>query len=107
MEQTHYYDMDIYSAGAADNWGDRISMSITGASYEDIIKKVKELGIDINDTAKWEVNLYYRRMGDHTIDASCVLLSDANGRLCWYYNSVWWFYDGKDPIPKAKELRKA
>ena len=105
-KKPNYYELNIYSAGAATEWGSRIAMVFAGASYDEIIAKAKEHNVDIADLEKWETAVYYRVPVTFEIVASCTLHADENGCLYWSYVSDKIAYDGKDPIPKFYKERK-
>lgn len=105
-KKPNYYELNIYSAGAATEWGSRIAMVFAGASYDEIIAKAKEHNVDIADVDKWDIVVYYRVPVTFEIVASCTLHADESGHLYWSYVSNRVDYDGKDPIPKFYKERK-
>lgn len=105
-KKPNYYELNIYSAGAATEWGSRVAMVFAGATYDEIIAKAKEHNVDIFDLEKWDIAVYYRVPVTFEIVASCTLHADENGHLYWSYVSNRVDYDGKDPIPKFYKERK-
>lgn len=105
-KKPNYYELNIYSAGAATEWGSRIAMVFAGASYDEIIAKAKEHNVDIADVDKWDIAVYYRVPVTFEIVASCTLHADENGRLYWSYGNSKVECNGKDPIPKFYKERK-
>jgi hypothetical protein len=105
-KKPNYYELNIYSAGAATEWGSRIAMVFAGATYDEIVAKAKEHNVDMTDLEKWETAVYYRVPVTFEIVASCTLHADENGCLYWSYVSDKIAYDGKDPIPKFYKERK-
>ena len=53
-----YYDLTIHSS--TDVWADHEAISLTGPTYEAVLAKAKAHNIDITDTAKWFITLWYR-----------------------------------------------
>ena len=104
-KKPNYYELNIYSAGAADEWGSRIAMVFAGASYDEIIAKAKEHNVDITDLTKWAVAVYYRVPVSFKIVASCNLMATDEGHLFWSYVNTDVDYDGTDPIPKFFKAR--
>ena len=105
-KKPNYYELNIYSAGAATEWGSRIAMVFAGANYDEIIAKAKEHNVDIADVDKWDIAVYYRVPVTFEIVASCTLHADENGRLYWLYGNSKVDCNGKDPIPKFYKERK-
>lgn len=99
-KKPNYYELNIYSAGAADEWGSRINMVFAGATYDEIIAKAKEHNVDIADLDKWETAVYYRVPVTFEIVASCTLHADENGHMYWLHVNDRVDHDGTDPIPK-------
>ena len=105
-KKPNYYELNVYSAGAATEWGTRVAMVFAGATYDEIIAKAKEHNVDIADIDKWDIAVYYRVPVTFKIVASCTLHADENGRLYWSYGSTNVECNGKDPIPKFYKERQ-
>ena len=101
-----YYELNIYSAGSATEWGSRIAMVFAGATYDEIIAKAKEHNVDIADLDKWDTAVYYRVPVTFEIVASCTLHADENGRMYWSSVSDRVDHDGTDPIPHFYKARQ-
>lgn len=75
-----YYELSIHSNA---EWSDRESFEFTGPTYESVLAKAKARNIDITDTDKWFVTLWYRIDNDAREVVTWVYMYEVDGTIKW------------------------